>query len=59
MLDKIICVNGIAYDPEKMVQQMREEMLLCISVHRGDGPLPEKTGQEDQSDQTPQWTATT
>lgn len=39
--DKIICVNGVDYDPDKMLQECKEKQLLRLTVYRGDGPLPE------------------
>mmetsp|Transcript_23333 Transcript_23333/g.66898 ORF Transcript_23333/g.66898 Transcript_23333/m.66898 type:complete len:435 (-) Transcript_23333:244-1548(-) len=39
--DKIIGVNTVAYDPEKMLEECKEKRLLRLTIFRGDGPLPD------------------
>lgn len=38
--DKIISVNGIAYDPQRMLEECRDRQLLKLTIVRGDRPLP-------------------
>lgn len=38
--DKIIGVNNIAYDPEKMFEECRDKQLLKLTIVRGDLALP-------------------
>jgi len=39
--DKIISVNNVAYDPEKMLEECKERRLLRLTIARGEVPLPE------------------
>eukprot|EP00933_Yihiella_yeosuensis_P072058 TRINITY_DN80344_c0_g1_i1.p1 TRINITY_DN80344_c0_g1~~TRINITY_DN80344_c0_g1_i1.p1 ORF type:complete len:373 (+),score=88.34 TRINITY_DN80344_c0_g1_i1:133-1251(+) len=39
--DRIISVNGIYYDTEKMLEECKEKQLLKLTVVRGNVPLPE------------------
>mmetsp|Transcript_95511 Transcript_95511/g.275167 ORF Transcript_95511/g.275167 Transcript_95511/m.275167 type:complete len:441 (-) Transcript_95511:225-1547(-) len=41
--DRIISVNSVSYDPEKMLEECKEKRLLRLTIFRGDGPLPELT----------------
>lgn len=38
--DKIISVNGVSYDPQKMLEECRDRQLLKITIVRGDRPMP-------------------
>ncbi|CAE7410545.1 moxd2 [Symbiodinium natans] len=39
--DRIISVNSVSYDPDKMLDECREKQLIKLTLARGDGPLPE------------------
>jgi hypothetical protein len=38
--DRIISVNGVVYDPAKMLEECRDRQLLKITIARGEGALP-------------------
>mmetsp|Transcript_118914 Transcript_118914/g.296689 ORF Transcript_118914/g.296689 Transcript_118914/m.296689 type:complete len:514 (+) Transcript_118914:101-1642(+) len=38
--DNIISVNGVAYDPPRMLEECKEKQLLKLTIVRGDRPLP-------------------
>jgi len=38
--DKIVSVNGISNDPNKMLQECKDKQLLKIEIMRGDTPVP-------------------
>jgi hypothetical protein len=37
--DRIISVNNISFDPQKMLEECRDKVLLKLTVVRGDGPV--------------------
>merc|ERR1712060_109960 len=39
--DKIISVNNVAYNADKMLEECKEKRLLRLTVARGEYPLPE------------------
>mmetsp|Transcript_116040 Transcript_116040/g.248106 ORF Transcript_116040/g.248106 Transcript_116040/m.248106 type:complete len:405 (-) Transcript_116040:191-1405(-) len=39
--DKIISVNHVSNDPEKMLEECKEKHLLRLTIARGEGPPPE------------------
>lgn len=39
--DRIVGVNSVSYDPEKMLEECKEKQLLRLTLVRGDMPLPE------------------
>jgi len=42
--DRIISVNGVVYNPVKMLEECRDRQLLKLTIVRGDGPLPGTPG---------------
>jgi len=44
--DRIISVNKIQYDPEKMLEECRDKQLLKLTIARGDVDLPPKPSPE-------------
>lgn len=50
--DKIISVNSVTYDPDKMLEECRDKQLLKLVIVRGDPPastIPAKAGPPSQS----------
>jgi len=39
--DRIFSVNGVTYNPEKMLEECKDRQLLRLSIARGDAALPE------------------
>jgi len=39
--DRIFSVNGVTYNPKKMLEECKDQKLLRLSIARGDAPLPE------------------
>mmetsp|Transcript_16398 Transcript_16398/g.42355 ORF Transcript_16398/g.42355 Transcript_16398/m.42355 type:complete len:402 (-) Transcript_16398:302-1507(-) len=39
--DRIISVNSVSYNPEKMLEECKDKQLLRLTLVRGDMPLPE------------------
>eukprot|EP00931_Biecheleriopsis_adriatica_P115129 TRINITY_DN90968_c0_g1_i1.p1 TRINITY_DN90968_c0_g1~~TRINITY_DN90968_c0_g1_i1.p1 ORF type:complete len:380 (-),score=81.75 TRINITY_DN90968_c0_g1_i1:202-1341(-) len=47
--DRIVSVNNVSYDPDRMLEECKDKVLLKLTIVRGDYPLPELPGAPMQS----------